>query len=154
MASKSCGATRHIAASVIRWGVLLALVHATHGLAVCGESPQAAADQAEVLCVPAMTVAPATAGRRVRQTPPEYVGTEVHHSLYLPPDWRPDWQAAGQRWPVIVEYTGNFAPNLGSTGEVANAALGFGLCGGQGLHLGRYAVRRPRPSPQRTDLVG
>jgi hypothetical protein len=33
---------------------------------------------------------------------------------------------------MIVEYTGNYAPNLGSTGEVANAALGFGLCGGRG----------------------
>lgn len=67
-------------------------------------------------------------GRRVRQVAPEYSGTDVHHSLYLPTDWRPD-----QTYPVLVEYTGNRWPTSGSTGKVADANLGFGLTGGVGF---------------------
>ena len=65
-------------------------------------------------------------GRRVRQVAPEYEGTEVYHALYLPVDWKP-----GGRFPVLVEYTGNFSPVHGSTGRVKDANLGFGLTGGK-----------------------
>ena len=57
-------------------------------------------------------------GKRVRVTPPEYSGTDVHYTLYLPPDWR-----AGGTYPVIVE----FVPNTyqGIAGTVENTQLGF-----------------------------
>lgn len=32
-----------------------------------------------------------------------------------------------KRWPVVVEYTGNKFPTSGSTGEVEDAALGYGI---------------------------
>lgn len=65
-------------------------------------------------------------GKRVRVTPHEYLGTAVYHSLYLPERWR-----KSQRIPVIVEYTGNYYPAAGSTGEVKNACLGYGLSAGK-----------------------
>ncbi|MEL6108712.1 MAG: hypothetical protein AAFU85_22120 [Planctomycetota bacterium] len=80
------------------------------------------------LMTPAMVDEPPAAGRRVRMVAPEYVGTEVYHSLYLPSDWKPD-----RRYPVLVEYTGNRFPACGSTGKVSDANLGYGLCGGRGF---------------------
>jgi len=79
------------------------------------------------LVSPQMTDDAPTAGLRVRQTATEYAGTEVYHSLYLPTDWQP-----GRSYPVIVEYTGNYAPRFNSTGEVRDANLGYGLTGGTG----------------------
>ena len=73
----------------------------------------------------------AVPGKRVAIIPPEYEGTGVHHLLYLPPDWDPDWRKNKRSWPVIVEYTGNRFPASGSTGEVEGAALGYGLSGGK-----------------------
>ena len=72
-----------------------------------------------------------TAGRRVAVTPPEYAGTQVHHSLWLPADWSPDWRRQNRNWPVIVEYTGNLSPAHGSTGRVQDAGLGYGLSAGR-----------------------
>jgi hypothetical protein len=66
-------------------------------------------------------------GLRVRQVAPEYAGTGVYHALYLPTDWKP-----GKTYPVIVEYTGNHSPNHGTTGEVKDANLGYGLTDGEG----------------------
>lgn len=83
---------------------------------------------AEDLVTPVMTHDAPAAGKRVRQVAPEYVGTEVYHSLYLPVDWKPDGN-----FPVIVEYTGNkFPPGQGS-GEVKDANLGYGMSGGRGF---------------------
>ena len=67
-------------------------------------------------------------GKRVFVTTPEYIGTKVHHMLYLPPDWR---AGDGKNWPVIVEYTGNHYPRSGSTGKVEDAGLGYGIGAGQ-----------------------
>ena len=71
-------------------------------------------------------------GKRVRQTDPEFAGTDVHHTLYLPTDWKP-----GRRYPVIVEYAGNgnYANKYGdvSTGEVEGSKLGYGISGGKGF---------------------
>ena len=67
-------------------------------------------------------------GKRVRQVAPEYKGTSVYHSLYLPTDWQ-----KGKAYPVLVEYTGNKFPACGSTGEVNGANLGYGLSGGEGF---------------------
>lgn len=80
------------------------------------------------LVTPEMTLDEPAAGRRVRQIAPEYRGTEVYHALYLPVDWKP-----GGKYSVIVEYTGNKFPECGSTGEVKDANLGYGLSGGQGF---------------------
>ena len=55
------------------------------------------------LATPPMTEEAPAAGKRVRQVAPEYEGTQVYHSLYLPTDWKP-----GEKYPVIVEYTGNY----------------------------------------------
>lgn len=80
------------------------------------------------LVTPPMTEEEPGPGRRVRQVAPEYRGTEVHHALYLPVDWK-----AGGKCPVLVEYTGNRSPRHGSTGRVGDANLGFGLSGGKGF---------------------
>lgn len=107
----------------------LVLIRATFVCIVLAEF--ASAQQANLsiekdLVTPAMVDEAPAAGKRVRQVAPEYHGTEVYHSLYLPVDWKP----AG-RYPVIVEYTGNkFPPGKGS-GEVKDANLGYGISGGR-----------------------
>ena len=81
---------------------------------------------AQDLVTPAMTAEAPAAGRRVRQVAPEYAGTEVYHSLYLPVDWKP-----GGKYPVLVEYTGNKFPPANGSGEVKDANLGYGMSGGR-----------------------
>ncbi|MEN9021900.1 MAG: hypothetical protein GWQ05_18515 [Verrucomicrobiaceae bacterium] len=66
--------------------------------------------------------------KRVFVTSPEYVGTSIHHMLYLPPDWQEEDR---EGWPVIVEFTGNRYPRSGSTGKVEDAGLGYGIGGGK-----------------------
>jgi hypothetical protein len=79
------------------------------------------------LAVPEMTDDRPAAGKRVRCTAPEYKDTQVYHSLYLPADWK-----QGDKYPVMVEYTGNRAPFCKSTGEVKDANLGYCITGGRG----------------------
>lgn len=83
------------------------------------------------LQLPQVSEGEPAAGKRVVVTSSEYAGTDVHHMLYLPPDWDAKAVADGTRWPVIVEYTGNYFPTSGSTGKVEDAALGFGISGGR-----------------------
>ena len=78
------------------------------------------------LVTPEMTTEAPAAGRRVRQVAAEYEGTQVYHALYLPTDWKPN-----KKYSVIVEYTGNKFAACGSTGEVKDANLGYGLTGGK-----------------------
>ncbi|MEM0926642.1 MAG: hypothetical protein AAGJ83_11435 [Planctomycetota bacterium] len=80
------------------------------------------------LVTPETEVGKPAAGKRVFQVAPEYRDTRVYHSLYLPVDWK-----EGERYPVIVELTGNRFPACGSTGEVKDANLGYGLTGGRGF---------------------
>jgi hypothetical protein len=84
------------------------------------------------LVTPAMTEGKPGAGKRVRVVRPEYAGTEVYHTLYLPEDWKP-----GRRYPVIVEYAGNgpYSNAFGdiSTGRPEGSNLGYGISGGQGF---------------------
>jgi len=48
---------------------------------------------------------------------PESIGTEVAHTVYLPPGWTP-----GRSYPVVVEY-------LGNTARVRDLrAIGYPLC--------------------------
>ncbi|PQO39304.1 hypothetical protein C5Y96_05465 [Blastopirellula marina] len=79
------------------------------------------------LTLPAVVEGSPTAGIRVRQQAQEYVGTDVHHTIYLPKDWTTN----GERLPIVFEYTGNYYPAAGSTGRVDDAGLGYGLSGGQ-----------------------
>jgi len=76
---------------------------------------------------PPMVTDPPAAGKRVRQTSPEYAGTAVYHTLYLPTDW-----TVGKTYPVIVDYAGNYYPSLFSTGNVEDISMGYGLSGGRG----------------------
>lgn len=85
--------------------------------------------------LPAFTEGPPAPGRRALVTAPEYSGTKVRHVLTLPDDWTPDWKARGKSWPVIAEYTGNYAPSLGSSGEVEGAGLGYGLMRGRTIWI-------------------
>ena len=88
---------------------------------------------AEELAVPALAEGAPQPGKRMTITAPEYAGTKVRHLLALPDDWTPDWKARGKRWPVIAEYTGNYFPVSGSTGEVEGASLGYGLARGKAI---------------------
>ncbi len=83
------------------------------------------------LKLPPVSIGPPAPGRKVAMTASEYAGTGVHHMLYLPPDWNADWKRQNRSWPMIVEYTGNKAPKLGSSGRVEDAALGFGISAGR-----------------------
>lgn len=80
------------------------------------------------LITPAMTEDGTAPGKRVRQVSPEYKGSKVYHSLYLPTDW-----IKGKIYPVLVEYTGNKFPAGKGSGEVKDANLGYGLSGGKGF---------------------
>ncbi|MEP3477961.1 MAG: hypothetical protein ABJZ55_01820 [Fuerstiella sp.] len=106
---------------------------ASCGSALCAHALSAHAlpaddqNQAADLVTVAMTDERPAAGRRVRQVASEYEGTDVYHSLYLPVDWQPDG-----RYSVMVEYTGNKFAACGSTGQVKDANLGYGLTGGKG----------------------
>ncbi|TWU01103.1 hypothetical protein [Stieleria varia] len=82
---------------------------------------------AGTLIVPAVSPGTPAAGKRVLMTAPEYAGTDVFHTLYLPQHWSPD----GEPTPIIFEYTGNYFPQSGSTGKVEDGALGYGLSGGR-----------------------
>jgi hypothetical protein len=72
-------------------------------------------------------------GKRATVIAPEYADSKVHHLIALPDDWTPDWKARGKSWPVIAEYTGNYFPTSGSTGEVEGAALGYGVARGKAI---------------------
>lgn len=84
-------------------------------------------DSLEVLSIPVLSKGNPAAGKRVAVTAPEYEGKGVFHTLYLPNNW----EEGGERLPIIFEYTGNYFPKSGSTGEVEDAGLGYGLCGGK-----------------------
>lgn len=85
------------------------------------------------LPLPPLTKAGPAPGRRAAVTAPEYADTQVRHLIALPDDWTPDWKARGRSWPVIAEYTGNYFPTSGSTGEVEGAGLGYGVSRGKAI---------------------
>jgi hypothetical protein len=70
--------------------------------------------------VPLMEEGVPAPGKRVRIVVKGYERTNVFHSLYLPIDHKP-----GKKYPVIVEYTGNYAPHLGSSGQVKDGHMGY-----------------------------
>ena len=85
------------------------------------------------LTLPPLTDHGPQPGKRAAVTAPEYAGTKVRHLIALPDDWTPDWKARGKSWPVIAEYTGNYFPTSGSTGEVEGAGLGYGVSRGKAI---------------------
>lgn len=84
------------------------------------------------LVVPEVVNAAPAAGKRVRATTQGWEGTQVHHTLYLPTDWKPN-----AKLPVLVEYAGNggYANKLGDTsdGTVEGCVMGYGLSAGKGF---------------------
>ena len=76
---------------------------------------------------PVLDEAPA-AGRRVKVVPPEYAGTNVYYTLYLPTDWVP-----GKLYPVIVEFAPNDWPASNVDGTVNDTELGYYESGGKGF---------------------
>ena len=110
----------------------------------------AACAQAGDIPLPAFTEGKPEAGRRAVVTTPEYSGTRVRHVIALPDDWTPDWKARGRSWPVIVEYTGNYFPTSGSTGEVEGAGLGYGLMSGRTIWVVLPYVAKDGKGNERT----
>lgn len=78
------------------------------------------------LVTPSATDHAPAPGKRVRQVNKNYVGTKVHHLLYLPTDWVKE-----KKYPVIVEYAGNRSGS--SRGTVEGSNLGYGISGGRGV---------------------
>ena len=84
------------------------------------------------LILPSLTKGEPSAGKRVKQTHPDWKETEVYHVIYLPKDWRPN-----KRYPVIVEYAGN-GPFKGKFGDISagrpeGSKMGYGISGGTGF---------------------
>ncbi|MEZ6122525.1 MAG: hypothetical protein R3C49_05035 [Planctomycetaceae bacterium] len=84
-------------------------------------------DSPQVLSIPPLSPGPPAAGCRVAVRAPEFSETDVFHIVYLPPEW----SQTGASLPIIFEYTGNFHPASGSTGEPEGAGLGYGLSAGR-----------------------
>ncbi|MEE2712604.1 MAG: hypothetical protein VX913_07515, partial [Planctomycetota bacterium] len=85
-------------------------------LTACAVAPPEPTDLRAIpmdLPVPAVTAGTPAPGARVRCSLAPYAGTDVHHLLYLPADWRPD-----ATYPVIVEYAGN-GPHRSRFGDVS-----------------------------------
>jgi hypothetical protein len=78
------------------------------------------------LVVPSTTDELPAPGKRVRHVNHEYMGSEVYHLLYLPTDW-----VKGEKYPVIVEYSGNNWKSSHGLPEGSN--LGYGISGGKGV---------------------
>lgn len=89
-------------------------------------------DVPAILTVPELVRDSPAAGKRVISVTAGWEQTEVHHTLYLPTDWKP-----GESYPVIVEYAGNggYKNKLGdvSEGTVEGCMMGYGLSSGQGF---------------------
>ena len=84
------------------------------------------------LILPSLVKGEPSAGKRVKQTHPDWKETEVYHVIYLPKDWRPN-----KRYPVIVEYAGN-GPFKGKFGDISagrpeSSKMGYGISAGEGF---------------------
>lgn len=75
-----------------------------------------------VLELPLKLSGEADTGKRVKVVSLEYKGTALYYSLYLPDHWQ-----SGGIYPVVVEYTGNKCPRMGSSAQVKDAALGYAI---------------------------
>lgn len=93
------------------------------------EAPDIRSVEADLIVPPIITGQPER-GKRVRQTIPEYQGTYVYHTFYLPSNWNPDTQ-----YPLLVEFAGNGPYHDEyhdiSIGCVEDSKLGFGISAGR-----------------------
>ena len=84
------------------------------------------------LTVPALSIGKPAVGVRVKQTHPQWKGTQVYHIVYLPKGWQTD-----KRYPVIIEYAGNgpYRSRFGdvSSGYPEGSKMGYGISGGEGF---------------------
>src|SRR5262245_48994163 len=84
------------------------------------------------LIVPEVSDGKPAAGKRVRQVNAGYEAWDLHHVVFLSPDWKADG-----KYPVIVEYPGNggYKNKYGdiSTGRVEDCKLGYGISAGRGF---------------------
>jgi hypothetical protein len=96
------------------------------------------------LALPPLASGEPQPGKRATVIAPEYAGSKVRHLIALPDDWTPDWKARGKSWPVIAEYTGNYFPTSGSTGEVEGAGLGYGVSRGKAIWVVLPKTNIPR----------
>ena len=83
------------------------------------------------LTIPKLETGQPDAGKRVKQTIPDYEQTGVYHVTYLPTDW-----VKGKRYPVLIEYAGNNhrgAYGDISTGRPEGSNMGYGISGGRGF---------------------
>ena len=83
------------------------------------------------LTIPKLETGQPDAGKRVKQTIPDYEQTGVYHVTYLPTDW-----VKGKRYPVLIEYAGNnYRGAYGdiSTGRPEGSNMGYGISGGRGF---------------------
>jgi len=83
------------------------------------------------LTIPKLETGQPDAGKRVKQTIPDYEQTGVYHVTYLPTDW-----VKGKRYPVLIEYAGNnYRGAYGdiSTGRPEGSNMGYGIPGGPGF---------------------
>ena len=94
-----------------------------------GAAPDIHSLKPDLILPPLAQGAPA-AGRRVKETHPDWKGTSVYHIIYLPCDWR-----AEKSYPILVEYAGNgpFKNRFGdvSTGHPEGSNMGYGISGGK-----------------------
>ncbi|MEO6740937.1 MAG: hypothetical protein ABIP20_11840 [Chthoniobacteraceae bacterium] len=83
----------------------------------------------EDLKVPVISEGAPAAGLRVLRTSVGWESTAVHHTLWLPVNWKP-----GGKFPVLVEFAGNggYKGKFGDTcdGIVEGGNLGYGISGG------------------------
>lgn len=101
-------------------------------LIVAGEQLPDVTSVVADLEVPMMKMGAPEPGQRVQAVTAGWEGTEVHHALWLPPEWTP-----AARWPVVVELAGNggYKNPYGDVcdGSVAGCRLGYGMSGGRGM---------------------
>jgi hypothetical protein len=109
---------KHTMIVLFFWGLCFFSIAYSHGREMQASEPK----PERLYIVPEMQTGVPEAGKRVKVIPPEYEGTDVYYSLYLPGNFLPQKQ-----YPVIVEYTGNHAPSVNSTGQVKDAHMGYAL---------------------------
>jgi len=83
------------------------------------------------LIVPKLGTGKAGPGKRIRESLPGYEATKAYHVTYLPTDWQ-----KGERYPVIVEYTGNNYQGAHGdvcTGRPEGSSMGYGISAGRGF---------------------
>jgi hypothetical protein len=97
----------------------------------CNDADEATYNFAVVgtgLVVPPVENAAPAPGHRVKVVAPEYAGTNVYHTLYLPTDWQP-----GRLYPVIVEFPPNASRAARTDGTVDDTVRGFYQSAGRGF---------------------